>query len=396
MFRVCVLLTMVSLLAACGRLGFEQVGDDASAFDATEDDFDPSVFVGALSKKSVVLPLLDQPDDPGGAEARQCGNHAMNEIRVVSGHRSNRRAQVVMPSVTYEADKFWIFYPCQTTNSDNGWSLGLAEWDGMSVTAMITKPGPKGLIAVDTNSPVPIASIEGFRATFGTVGITPRQLYGTASIFSTGQGYERFPMSADVPEMLNATSIDVIARNGLSFEDSDKLQAQGLSSDIEFDIEEGIFYLYGLWWDRSSKTPDGSDSSSIGLVRSKDMKARDGAASVLIEGWSDPMVSFDNGKFHMVARKLEDNYWYYVRGTGPANFDFDGGQRLDLLRFQGNPGDWDYDRYRAQPRSDQPDVADALVVKNMLYIFYVAGTPKGATGEDFKRGTGVITAQIRR
>ena len=116
----------------------------------------------------------------------------------------------------------------------------------------------------------------------------------------------------------------------------------------------------------------------------------------LVTGWTDPLVSYDGGMFHMVARRLDDNNLYYVRGTAPDQFDFAHPQLIDLTGKAGKTGAWDELRWVGHAGSDEPVVSSAKVIDGTMYLFYMAGSPNnpGAGYQEVKRGLGVFTVPV--
>jgi hypothetical protein len=169
----------------------------------------------------------------------------------------------------------------------------------------------------------------------------------------------------------------------------------GLGRDI---LRVGTtYYLYSAHWDGTTQTVFGTPLTSIGIATTTDFTGATFVASPLITGWSDPSVSEWGGAYHMVARNLTDNAYYYVRGTSPTSFDFSNAVPLHLAQYQGAPGAWDSSRYAAHGGSGEPRITTTRVVDGVLYMFYAAGTPLngGAVGSNgHHRGLGVLRMAV--
>jgi hypothetical protein len=384
---VCDVASNVCVAALDGAVGDAPSGD-APGNDAPAGDGGVvhGLDMANLVKLSESAPLLDGP----GSTSPDCG-----KFSIAWAPESNLQTNELIATTFVDPNtkNFWILYTCKDT--DVGWSVALASWDRVAPQATILTPKSSGginpIIGINdiANDGAAVVSLRQTHLVFGGDG----QVHGTTALWRNN-AWAVLPVSATSPNALSAASMNtnvttLLQRNGTGW-----YAKAGLGWETLF--YNGTYYLYGLYSDGTSVTSDGNPLSSIGLSTSTDMLTSTFQTTPLATGWTDPLVSYDGGMFHMVARRLDDNNLYYVRGTAPDQFDFAHPQLIDLASKAGGSGAWDELRWPGHPGSDEPVLSSARVIDGTMYLFYMAGSPNdpGASYSQTRRGLGVFTVPV--
>ncbi len=353
-----------------------------------------------IVKRTPTRPVLDEPLPSSDDCGRWAFSYVPDQPAALGGDERG-------VAVAYDGTDFWMTYSCK--NSDTGWSVGLAKWVrddyAMGATKYDPNPGVPGIqaifgiadIAMDGQT---LFSMTGHKIIFTDTG----SVVGTIWRHDTGAGRSRqYALRATRPENLNASSLDIASVDALLPPLVPTADAglqppvwATLTGELELLRVGATTYIYGSHSDGVTRNSRGHLEIAISVARTNDFSSVAYLRAPMVVGWSDPMVSESDGYFHMVARRQDDNRYYYVSSADPTSFDFSNATPLFLHRFVGALGDWDESRYSTHAGSGDPKVAGATVVDSTLYLFYWAGTPNvpAFIYGDAKRGVGVLTVPV--
>jgi hypothetical protein len=365
-----------TLTGACGRLGYDTVTPPA-----------PGVVIdpGQLIELTPDAPLLTAPL----STSDDCGRF------LVGIQHLQLQGEVWHPSAVTIGSRVYFTMPCKY-GDPGGWDLGLARVDlgGSNYSGagvwIDGKPATNGVNEFVNHNDVDSLGQSFQSVGFLALGSDGQSLLGVGSNYTTN-AFTMMPVHLNVPEDLGPSSYDSSRRGLFDLNANDATWQGATAFDRAILFLNGAYQLFTVHYDAPAMT-----KNFLAVHRTVNGTDVEFAAAPLREQLAYPVVTTDGAHIYLVA--VDENAGQYVLvvadtidalGTAPA-------LTLNLARFQGAPGSWNYEKYAFTP-SGEPQVIGATVWMGELLLFYWAGTGEYTAGTApyaSPRSLGVIAAPL--
>ncbi len=395
------------VLAGCGRLSFDAVGDP-------EPDAGGSLPIDAGGQTVDAAPQADAgPSVPIGEVTSGPIIRASDSATDDSYHLIATRGSQRASSFVYDSR---LYYSVPTKSSDSsagGWHYAMLSWlpgdaeaawiDGDPVTS-----GNQAMLRrneLDSNG----FALRNHRATHyvqhgvsGPLSGLSNKFFSSTEYPAVGtSGFFWIGVSADAPDSVLSQNFLVDAQSVIDVSANDGTWRGETTFHADLISDGATVYIY-----QTQRNAPANDQHYIAVTRTSDMVAYQLPTDPLLTGYSRAQVFEHQGSMYMVAFSDAAERWQLIPGSGPESFDPSMAMNIELGAALHGTGEWDDTPLLSDLPGGEPRIAGVDVIGDRVYLSYLAGSfgqltddpqaqaPYNGVPYDGARGVGVLELMI--